>query len=128
MVQEVTEAELGDIVKNTKIVIVDFSAVWCGPCKSLGKLLESKVLPQIKEDPDIKLVKIDIDKNQGIAQALNVMSVPTLMFFFGGQRLVFEDGKGKQQDRIAGFDPNMDKVIMAFVNQLKETPVEQKSD
>ena len=98
MVQEVTDTELETTVKDTKIVIVDFSATWCGPCKSLGKVLESKVVPQLANEPDVKLVKIDIDKNQNLAQALNVMSVPSLMFFFNGQRLVFQDDKGNQQD------------------------------
>ena len=125
MVHEVTETELENIVKETKIVVVDFSATWCGPCKSLGKLLESKVVPQLENDSEAKLVKIDIDKNQNLASALNVMSVPTLMFFFNGQRLVFQDDKGNQQDRISGFDPNMDKVIMGVVKQLKATKPEK---
>lgn len=127
MVQEVMQTELEEIIKDTKIVVVDFSATWCGPCKSLGKVLESKVLPQVQDDPDVKLVKIDIDKNRQLAEALNVMSVPSMMFFFGGQRLVFQDDKGKQQDRITGFDPSMDKVVMGVINQLKETPVEKSS-
>ena len=124
MVREINENELEQIVKDTKIVVVDFSATWCGPCKSLGKVLESKVAPKFVEDPDVDLVKIDIDKNQGIAQGLNVMSVPTMMFFFNGQRLVFQDDQGKQQDRIAGFDPKIDQVIFAIVEQLKNTPTE----
>ncbi len=124
MVQEVTETELEGIVSETKIVLVDFSATWCGPCKSLGKLLENKVVPQIANDPDVKLVKIDIDKNQNLAQALNVLSVPAMMFFINGQRLVFEDGNGKQQDRITGFDPQLDKVLIQLIEQLKSAPVE----
>lgn len=70
-------------------------------------------------------MKIDIDKNRELAEALQVMSVPSMMFFFGGQRLVFQDEKGNQQDRITGFDPNMDKVVMGVITQLKETPIEK---
>jgi thioredoxin-like negative regulator of GroEL len=122
MVQEVMQDELETLVENTKILIVDFSATWCGPCKSLGRVLESKVLPKIKDDPDVKLVKIDIDKNQELAQGLQVMSVPCIMFFFNGQRLVFQTGEGKQEDRIVGFDPNIDKVIFSLVDTLKKEP------
>jgi thioredoxin 1 len=126
MVKEVNQSELEELVKSTKIVIVDFSAVWCGPCKSLGKVLKSKVHPQYEEDPDVELVKVDIDKNQELAQALNVMSVPSLMFFYNGQRLVFQDDQGKQRDRITGYDPNIDSVIQAIVEQLKTNPEGEK--
>jgi thioredoxin 1 len=119
MVKEIMEDELEAIIKSKKIVIVDFSATWCGPCKSLGKILESKVMPKLEGEEDVALVKIDIDKNQGIAQGLDVQGVPTMMFFFGGKRLVFQGEGDKQQDRIVGFDPNIDQVIFNVVEQLK---------
>ena len=123
MVKEVNQDELEQLVQSTKILLVDFSATWCGPCKSLGKVLETKVMPKIKDDPDVKLVKIDIDKNQELAQGLQVMSVPCMMFFFNGQRLVFQTGEdGKQEDRIVGFDPNIDKVIFGLIEALKNQP------
>jgi thioredoxin-like negative regulator of GroEL len=128
MVKEVSQEELEQIVKDTKICVVDFSATWCGPCKSLSKVLEAKVVPHFENDPDVSLVKIDIDKNQELAQALNVMSVPSMMFFFNGQRLVFQDDSGKQQDRITGYDPNIDQVIFAVVEQLKNDPKGKKTE
>ena len=128
MVKEVSQEELEQIVKDTKICVVDFSATWCGPCKSLSKVLEAKVVPHFENDPDVSLVKIDIDKNQELAQALNVMSVPSMMFFFNGQRLVFQDDSGKQQDRITGYDPNIDQVIFAVVEQLKNDPNGKKTE
>lgn len=117
MVKEISETELDGLVKSTKIVIVDFSAVWCGPCKNLGKILESKVMPQIESKPEIALVKIDIDKNKNLAQSLQVMSVPTIMIFFNGKRVVFQGEKG-EQDRIVGLYPNIDEIIFSLIEEL----------
>jgi thioredoxin len=128
MVREVMQDELEKLIHDKKIVIVDFSATWCGPCKSLGKVLETKIAPVYENDADVALVKVDIDKNQELAQALQVLSVPTMMFFFGGQRIVFQGEEGKQEDRIVGFDPNMDKILFSLVDELKKTPVPAHSD
>jgi thioredoxin 1 len=121
MVTEISENELETLIKEKKIVIVDFSAVWCGPCKNLGKLLEDKVAPQLASHPDVALVKIDIDKNRGLASGLQIMGVPTMMFFFKGKRVMFEGQKG-QEDRIVGFVPNIADIIMEIVKNLESQP------
>ncbi|MHA1584870.1 MAG: thioredoxin family protein [Promethearchaeota archaeon] len=122
MVQEIMENELEQLIQSTKIVIVDISTTWCGPCKSLGKVLETKFIPFIKDDPDVKLVKIDGDKNNGFCEGFRVMGFPTMLIFFNGQQLVFQSEGGKQDDRIVGFDPNIDKMLLAMIKQLKEMP------
>lgn len=63
-------------------VIVDFWAPWCGPCKTLGPLLEKAVTAL---DGRVLMVKVDIDKNQMMAQQLRIQSVPTVMAFIAGQ-------------------------------------------
>lgn len=63
-------------------VLVDFWATWCGPCKTLGPLLEKVVTAT---GGAVRLVKIDIDKNQTLAQQLRIQSVPTVYAFFQGQ-------------------------------------------
>ncbi len=128
MVKEINEDELDVLIKEKKIVIVDFSAVWCGPCKTLGKILEDKVMPKIKDDEDVALVKIDIDKNRGIAEGLQIMSVPTMMFFYKGQRIVFQGQNGKNEDRVVGFNPNVDQMIMDLIEQLKADPTPEKQE
>ncbi len=67
---------------RTVPVIVDFWATWCGPCKTLQPMLE-KVVKEAKGA--VKLVKIDIDKNQMLAQQLRIQSIPAVYAFFGGR-------------------------------------------
>ena len=65
-------------------VLVDFYADWCGPCKTLGPILK-----QVKEElgDTIKIVKIDVDKNQSIASKYQVRGVPTMLLFKDGKQL-----------------------------------------
>ena len=63
-------------------VIVDFWAQWCGPCKTLGPAIEAAVA---KAKGRVKLVKIDVDRNQAYAGQLQVQSIPTVYAFFQGR-------------------------------------------
>ena len=78
---EINEAEFNEKVveaSDNKLIVVDFWAPWCGPCKQLTPLLE-KVM---KDFPDkVKLVKINIDDNQQIAAQLRIQSIPTVYAF-----------------------------------------------
>lgn len=65
---------------NDDFVLVDFYANWCGPCKML-----SPVLAELENSRGIKVVKIDVDKNEEIARNYGVMSIPTLIIFKNGE-------------------------------------------
>lgn len=75
---------MADVIEASKgaAVIVDFQAEWCGPCKTLGPALEDAVR---KAGGAVKLVKIDIDKNQQFASQLRVQSIPAVFAFVDGQ-------------------------------------------
>ena len=66
---------------KTGLVIVDFFATWCGPCRMLGNVLEE--LSQERED--IKILKIDTDEFGEIAMKFGVMSIPTVLFYKDGE-------------------------------------------
>ena len=70
------------IINENRPVIVDFHAVWCGPCKT-----QSPILKQVAEElgERIKVIKIDVDQNPMIASRYQIQSVPTLMIFKNGE-------------------------------------------
>ena len=71
-----------EVLQSSSPVLADFSATWCGPCKKLEPLIE-----EIAGDYDgrFKVVKVDVDKARNVAARFNVMSVPTVILFEGGQ-------------------------------------------
>lgn len=75
---------MADVIEASRTVpvIVDFWATWCGPCKTLGPILEKAVLAA---KGAVKLVKIDTDQNPGVAGQLRVQSIPTVYAFFQGR-------------------------------------------
>ncbi len=98
-------------------IIVDFWATWCEPCKQLTPLLE-KIVTQA--GGKVKLVKIDVDQNQALAQQLRVQSVPTVMAFKNGQPI----------DGFMGAQP--ESQVKAFVErvagEIGPSPIDQVLD
>lgn len=83
------------------IVLVDFYATWCGPCK-----MQSPIIDSLKEErSDIKIMKVDVDKEEDVARTYGIMSIPTLM--------LFKDGKEVAKN--VGFMPK--EVLTNWINE-----------
>jgi thioredoxin 1 len=71
-----------DIIHSDKPVLVDFFATWCGPCKMMNPILHDV---KTKMGDSVNIIKVDVDKNQEVAQSLGIQGVPTLIIFQNGQ-------------------------------------------
>ncbi len=69
-----------EVLNSDELVMVDFWAEWCGPCKALGPKLE-----EISTENNIKIVKINIDENKETAQKFGIRSIPTMILFKSGK-------------------------------------------
>jgi thioredoxin 1 len=80
---KVTDASFErDVLQSTEPVVVDFWAEWCGPCRMIGPALE-----EISVDMAgmVKIAKVNVDENPGIASQFGIRSIPTMMLFKGGK-------------------------------------------
>ncbi|OUC15400.1 MAG: thioredoxin [Alkalinema sp. CACIAM 70d] len=76
------EAAFDTLVSTESVLVVDCTATWCGPCKLVAPLMD-----QLAEDylDQAKVLKLDLDSNQGVAKRFGIRSIPAVMFFKQGQ-------------------------------------------
>ncbi|WP_424987526.1 thioredoxin [Microbulbifer sp. S227A] len=106
LIKDTTEASfMADVVETSQTtpVIVDFWAPWCGPCKTLGPMLEKAV---VAAKGAVRMVKVNVDEAQMIAGQLQIQSIPTVYAFFKGQPI----------DGFQGAQPESE--IKAFVDRV----------
>lgn len=101
MINEVKEENFSTEISADGLVLVDFWAPWCGPCKMLAPLFEELD----REIEDVKFLKLNVDNNPSVASRYRVGSIPTL--------LAFKDGV--QVDQLVGFRPKED--LEAFISK-----------
>ncbi|WP_254274602.1 thioredoxin [Haloarcula marina] len=77
-----SQAALDDAVADHDVVLTDFYADWCGPCKMLEPVVET-----LAAETDAAVAKVDVDANQQLAAAYGVRGVPTLVLFAGGEQV-----------------------------------------
>ena len=85
---EITGANFQETVQGDGIVVLDFWADWCGPCKRFAPIFEQAS----EENPDAVFGKVDTEANQELSAALQIQSIPTLMLFRDGVLLALESG------------------------------------
>ena len=83
-VKHINQDEFESTINANKMVLIDFYATWCPPCKMLAPILD-EVIAEIGDDVDI--AKINVDENEKISQQFNVMSIPTLVLFKDGKQV-----------------------------------------
>lgn len=95
--------KLSDIIQSSQLALVDFYATWCGPCRMMHPVLE-----QLKKElgDSIRIVKVDVDKNEAVAMQMRIQSVPTLM--------IFKDGEMKWRQSGAMPSSELKRVIVQF--------------
>ncbi len=103
-ITELTEDTFDEEVGSSALpVVVDFWAEWCGPCRMVAPVLEQIA---VENAGSLRVAKVDVDDAPGIARRFQIMSIPTLMVFEGGQpkkRLVGAKGKSQLLAELAEF-------------------------
>ncbi len=102
---EVTEANFQkEVLESTEPVLIDFWAEWCTPCKMIGPLVE-QIADEYKGK--VRVGKLDADANPDVLMRYNVMGIPTLMLFKGGEAV----------ERITGYQPK-DKITSKLIPHI----------
>jgi len=96
-----TDANFQDAIKEG-VVLVDFWAAWCGPCKMIAPVLDELAT---ELEGKAKIVKVNVDENQGTASQYQIMSIPSLLLFKDGELV----------EKTMGFQPK--EALQAFVEK-----------
>lgn len=103
MVDDINSDEIPKIIEDHKVVFIDCHAVWCGPCKTLGPILEE--LDDKYAEKGLKVVKLDVDHNRDFSMENQITGVPSVLVYSEGKRVVFDDGAGRKMDKLVGVMP-----------------------
>lgn len=91
------KSSFSNIISSHPIVLIDFYADWCGPCKMLGPILK-----EVKDEmgDTLKIVKVNVDTNQALASKYQVRGVPTMILYHNGTQVWRQSGVVQKNDLI----------------------------
>lgn len=91
MIEEIKNSDFTDVL-NSKLAVVDFSAVWCGPCQMLASVMEEL---SDEMDGEVDFFSADVDENRDLAYQFDIQSIPAIVVFANGEEVT----------RTVGFQP-----------------------
>jgi thioredoxin 1 len=103
MALEVTDQSIGQILSENEIVVLDFWAAWCGPCRVVGPIIDELAA----DYTDITIGKVNVDSNPESSQNYMITSIPTILFFRNGVEV----------DRVRGALPK--QVLKSKIDEIK---------
>jgi thioredoxin 1 len=103
MALEITDQNINGVLETTDLVVIDFWAAWCGPCRMLGPIIDELST----ENADVVIGKLDVTTNQETAQDYGVTSIPSIIFI----------KNGKEVERVRGVIPK--SVLQNKINEFK---------
>lgn len=92
MAKEFTDANFDELLSSNKVVVADFWATWCGPCKAMGPSIDELAA---QYEGQALIGKVDVEENNDLAEKYAIRSVPTIIFFKDGEMV----------DKVVGLQP-----------------------
>jgi len=89
-----TYAEFQELIKSSQLVVVDFTASWCGPCRMIAPVIDQMAV----ENPNVIFVKVDVDDAQEISEKCKIQAMPTFQFYKDGNML--QEFRGANQAQL----------------------------
>lgn len=101
MALEITDNNYKEILAENKVVVIDFWAPWCGPCKMVGPIIEELA---VEYEGKAALGKCDVDDNDDVASEFGIRNIPTVLFFKDGQLVDKQVGSATKSAYAAKID------------------------
>lgn len=98
---ELTNENFEEVINENNLVLIDFNAVWCGPCRALGAILDAIAATR---DDDVAICKCDVDKNRELADQFGVRNIPFIAFIQNGDLVDTMVGLHQEEELNAKID------------------------
>lgn len=104
MALEITDATFEEVLKSDKLVIVDFWAEWCGPCRMIGPIVEELAVDYADK---VIVGKVDVDNNDEITSKFGIRNIPTILFFKNGEIVDKQVGAAQKSALVEKIDKQL---------------------